>query len=80
MVLDPTSGVVYLAAAGPITASIEAAAASVGAGMVLGGFVAGLLGSVFGWKGSARDEAIAITGSFAGLVVAVLLVVEVIIG
>lgn len=74
MVLDPASGVVYLAAAGPITA------ASVGAGMVLGGFVAGLLGSVFGWKGSARDKAMAITSSFAGLVVAVLLVVEAIIG
>jgi len=29
MALAPTSGVLYLAAAGPITASIEAAAASV---------------------------------------------------
>jgi hypothetical protein len=80
MVLAPTFDVVYLAAAGPITASIEAAAVSVGAGIVLGGFVAGLLGLVFGWKGSARDEGMAITSSFAGLVVAVLLVVEVIIG
>lgn len=80
MALDLTSGVVYLAAAGPITASVEAAAASVGAGMVLGGFLAGLLGSVLGWRGSVRDEAMVITSSIVGLVVAILLVAEAIIG
>jgi len=80
MALDPTSAVGYAAAAGPITASVEAAAATVGAGMVLGGFVAGLLAAVFGWRGSVRDAAMAITTSFAGLVVAILLVVEAIIG
>ena len=76
MALDPTPAVVYLAAAGPITASVEAAAASIGAGMVLGGFLAGALGSVFGWRGSVRDEAMVVTSSLAGLATAVLLVIE----
>lgn len=76
MAIDPTSSVAHLAAAGPITAAVEAAAASVGAGMVLGGFVAGLMGSIFGWRGSVRDEAMVVTSSLVGLVVAVLLVVE----
>lgn len=79
MALDPTSATVYLAAAGPITASIEAAAASVGAGMVLGGFVAGLLGSAFDWRGSVRDRAMVIASSVAGMVVTILLAVEAII-
>jgi hypothetical protein len=79
MGIDPTHIAVYLAAAGPITASVEAAAASVGAGMLLGGSAAGLLGSVFGWRGLVRDEAITITSSFAGLVVAILLGAEAII-
>jgi hypothetical protein len=69
-----------LAAAGPITASVEAAAASVGAGMVLGGFVAGLFGSIFGWRGSVREEAMVITSSIVGLVMVILVVAEAIIG
>jgi hypothetical protein len=45
--------------------------------MVLGGFVAGLLGSVFRWRGPVRDEAMVMASSLVGLVVAILLVVEV---
>jgi len=80
MALDPTSAAAYLAAAGPITASVEAAAASVGAGMVLGGFVAGLMGSIFGWKRSVREEVMITASSAAGLVVAILLTVEAMMG
>jgi hypothetical protein len=80
MAFDPTSSVAYLAAAGPITAAVEAAAASVGAGMVLGGFVAGLMGSIFGWKRSVREEVMVTVSSGAGLVLAILLAAEVMMG
>jgi hypothetical protein len=80
MALDLTSASVYLAAAGPITASVEAAAASVGAGMVLGGFVAGLMGSIFGWRRSVREEVMITASSAVGLAVAILLIAEAIMG
>ena len=80
MAIDPTSSVAYLAAAGPITASIEAAVASVGAGMLLGGFVAGLMGSILGWSRSVREEMMVTTSSGVGLAVAAVLIAEAMMG
>ena len=80
MALDPVSTAVSpVAATGPATAFIEAAAASIGAGMLLGGFVSGLFGLVFG-LGSAERERIVVAGSsWAGLAMAVGVVIEAII-
>jgi inner membrane protein involved in colicin E2 resistance len=70
MVLDRAFAAPYLAATGPVTTFVESAAASVGAGMLLGGFLAGLFGVLFGWERSRRDEAVVVAGSLAGLAMA----------
>ncbi len=38
--------------------------------MLLGGFLAGLFGVLFGWERSRRDEAVVVASSLAGLAMA----------
>jgi hypothetical protein len=61
------------------TAVAEVLATSVGAGVVLGGFLAGVFGTVLGWKTAEREQAAVAIGSLMGLAMAVLLTVETII-
>lgn len=59
-----------------MTAFGEAAATSVGAGMVLGGFLAGLLGLVSGWDTPARERVAIGMGALGGLLMALGLAAE----
>lgn len=54
-------------ATGPISNLIEATAVSVGAGMVLGGFVASLLALVAGIESADRERAISAWSTLTGL-------------
>ncbi len=58
---------------GFFTSATEVLAAAVGAGILLGGFVAGSIGIVAGWPRSRRDGGVVSFG-YAGGMVAVLLV------
>lgn len=69
-----------MAATGPATELIEATATSIGAGMLLGGFVAGLVALVFGAEPARREEALLIWSSLAGLGTAVIVLTETILG
>jgi hypothetical protein len=80
MVPEPLSTAARLVAAtGPVTAFVEAAAASVGAGMVLGGFLAGLLGLASRRGVRDREQATLDMASFGGLAMAVGLIIEAIV-
>ena len=68
------------AATGPLTTFGEAVATSVGAGMVIGAFVAGLLGVALGWKRAEREHAVIAFGSSLGLIMVLGLANETIIG
>jgi hypothetical protein len=58
---------------GPITAVLEGLATTVGAGMLLGGFVAGVVGVVAGWPRPILDAHV-LFSSYAGGVGGMLLV------
>jgi hypothetical protein len=59
----------WMAAIGPTTALVEAVAASIGAGMVVGGFLAGV---VAGWlmakRGAELDHRVLMSGYLGGAV------------
>ncbi|HEX5928875.1 MAG TPA: hypothetical protein VFY48_05730 [Solirubrobacterales bacterium] len=60
---------------GFFTNVMEALATAVGAGIVLGGFLAGAVGAIAGWPRVLRDERVLITGyggGIAGVVAAVI--------
>lgn len=69
-----------MAANGPATELIEATATSIGAGMLLGGFIAGLFAVASKADPAWRDEALIVWSSFAGLISVVVVVVEAILG
>jgi hypothetical protein len=57
-----------LGAIGPSTAGIELLATAVGAGILLGGFLAGLFGSALGWPHDLRAERVLVIGYGGGAV------------
>lgn len=65
-----------MAATGPVTAFVEAAAASVGAGMLLGGFLAGLIGLASDWDARDRERMLIGLSSLGGLAMILALLVE----
>ena len=64
---------------GPVTSTAEAMAVSVGAGILLGGFAVGVVGTIFGWESQDRDRIAIGAGYMAGLLVAVAACVEAIV-
>ncbi|HYI98364.1 MAG TPA: hypothetical protein VEX36_01615 [Thermoleophilaceae bacterium] len=52
---------------GPVTSAGEMVATSVGAGILLGGFVAGVSGTLRRWTRRRRDEAVVRLGYFGGI-------------
>jgi hypothetical protein len=65
-------------APGPVTALCESAATAVGVGVVLGGFAAGVLGTLRGWEADRRDAAVVNTGYITGLVMAFVAAIEIV--
>lgn len=65
-----------MAANGPATELIEATATSIGAGMLLGGFVAGLFALISGADPTRRDKSLVAWSSLAGLGTATVFVME----
>jgi hypothetical protein len=53
---------------GSVTAAVEALAAAVGAGMLLGGFVAGSIGIAAGWSHPSLDRWVVLGTYFGGSV------------
>jgi hypothetical protein len=74
-----SSGSGIVAAAGPVTTFVEAAAISVGAGMLLGGFLAGLAALASGWEATDREPAVVGMSSIGGLFMALCLLIETIV-
>jgi hypothetical protein len=69
-----------MAATGPASTLIEATAVSVGAGMLLGAFFAGLLSLVFDLEREERERAAVMWSSYAGLATAAVVLLEIIVG
>jgi hypothetical protein len=70
--LEPTDPQVLLASVGPGTSAVESIATSIGAGVLLGGFVVGALGTLLGWNPERRDSMAVGAGYLGGtLVIAV---------
>lgn len=77
MAFDPASTAVHtVAATGPVTTFVEAVAASVGAGMLLGGFLAGLIGLASDWDARDRERVLVGLSSLGGLMMTLGLLVE----
>jgi len=68
------------AGTGPVTSLGENAATSVGAGILLGGFAAGFVGLILGVESRRRDLAVVNSGYIGGLIMAVALLLEAILG
>ena len=51
-----------LAAIGALTGLAESAATAIGAGMVIGGFIAGSIGTVSGWGRAELDRRVLLAG------------------
>jgi uncharacterized membrane protein YiaA len=66
-----------MAGIGPVTSGVEALATSIAAGILLGGFVTGLVGLLFSWEQGRSDRRVARGGYFGGLIVALVGVAEV---
>lgn len=67
-----------MAAIGPVSNLIEATAVSVGAGMLLGGFVASLLLLVAGIEPTERERAISAWSTLTGLGAAGVVIAEIV--
>jgi len=76
MALAYDFAIVLLAATGPVTAFIESAAVSIGAGMLLGGFLAGLRGLLTDGSTADRERWMVEMSSSGGLVMALCLAAE----
>lgn len=63
--LDASGALLLIAAVGPITSGVEAAATSIGAGILLGGFVTGLVGLLLSWEQGRSDRRVA-RGGYLG--------------
>ena len=61
-----------LAAIGALTGLAESAATAIGAGMVIGGFIAGSIGTVSGWGRAELDRRVLLAGYFGGFCVVAL--------
>jgi hypothetical protein len=61
---------------GFFTTAIEALAAAVGGGMLLGGFAAGSVGVVAGWPRSLLDRWVLLVSYFGGLIGLILAVLD----
>lgn len=61
---------------GAATELIEATATSIGAGMLLGGFLAGVVSTILRFEPSERERYVVAWGSFAGVAVVVVATVE----
>lgn len=61
---------------GPVTSAGEMVATSVGAGILLGGFVGGVSGTLRCWTRRRRDEAVVRLGYFGGIWMALAVVGE----
>jgi hypothetical protein len=57
-----------MASQGSVSASIEAIATTIGAGMVIGGFLAGVLGIALGWKASKTNSKAMRAAHYGGVV------------
>lgn len=77
---DASTATVLMAGFGPVTSTAEALATSVGAGVLLGGFGAGVLGVILGWERRHREECAVNVGYGAGLFMAVAAAIEGILG
>ena len=64
------------AAVGPVTSGVEMAATSIAAGILLGGFVTGLVGLLLSWEQRRSDRRVARGGYLGGLIVALVAVAE----
>lgn len=56
-----------MASVGPITSAVEGVATSVGAGILLGSFVVGTLGTMLAWDLRLRELWVVTAGYFGGL-------------
>lgn len=63
-------------ATGPITAAVESAATSVGAGMLLGGFLGGVVALLFRWEPPRRDEFVFVATATVGVVAGAVMLLE----
>lgn len=63
-------------AGGPATELIEATATSIGAGMLIGGFIAGLFALASGVEPARRDHAVLVGSSVVGLLAVGAAIVE----
>lgn len=54
-----------MAGVGPLTSSLEAGATTIAAGVVVGGFLASVIGMVAGWS-AAKDRAAAVRAGHMG--------------
>lgn len=61
---------------GFFTDATEAFATAVGAGILLGGFLAGSVGIVAGWSRSRRDERVVSMGYAGGMVATLLVLID----
>jgi len=59
-----------IAGVGPVTSGVEAIATSIAAGILLGGFVTGLVGLLLSWEQGRSDRQVARGGYCGGLIVA----------
>ena len=65
-----------LAQVGFFTDAAEMLATAVGAGILLGGFLAGSIGIVAGWPRSRRDEGIVSVGHVGGMIAILLVLID----
>jgi hypothetical protein len=64
---------------GPVTSAGEILATSIGAGILLGGFAGGVLGTALRWDAIRRDTCAMHMGYFGGLTMAIAVVIEAIV-
>jgi hypothetical protein len=67
---------VLVAEAGPVTSGVQAAATAIGAGILLGGFVTGLVGLLLSWEQRRSDRRVVRGGYLGGLIVAIVAIFE----
>jgi hypothetical protein len=79
-ILEPADPQILSASVGPTTAAVESIAASVAAGLLLGAFAVGALGTLCRWSAADRDRAAVHASYLGGLVTLVAIARDLVIG